>query len=78
MLTKWSQNFQKKLNWKRPLPGWGKKTHTHKRNIAKAKKRKWLELSTPASDVCLNSGRPSENQALQECYIFTNLALVKE
>ena len=56
-----------------------KKKHTLTSEIiAKAKKRKWLELSTPASDVCLNSGRPSENQALQECYIFTNLALVKE
>ena len=26
----------------------------------------------------LNSGRPSEKQALQECHIFTNLALAKE
>ena len=56
-----------------------RKKNTHSQaKYCKSQKRKWLELSTPASDVGLNSGRPSENQALQECYIFTNLALVKE
>ena len=70
--------FPKKIKLEMTTSRLKKKTHTHKRSIAKAKKRKWLELNTPASDVCLNSGRPSENQALQECYIFTNLALVKE
>ena len=51
-----------------------KKTHTHKRNIAKAKKREKMV----GQKRTLNSGRPSEKQALQECHIFTNLALAME
>ena len=51
---------KKKKNWKWLLPGWGKKTHTHKRNIATAKKKKMVEQKRT-----LNSGRPSEKQALK-------------
>ena len=37
-----------------------KKTHTHKRNIATAKKKKMV-----GQKRTLNSGRPSEKQALK-------------
>ena len=51
-----------------------KKTHTH----SQAKYCKIQNKKMVGQKRTLNSGRPSENQDLRECHIFTNLALAKE
>ena len=51
-----------------------KKKHTH----SQAKYCKSKKKTMVGQKRTLNSGRPSEKQALQECHIFTNLALAKE